>query len=339
MIRTLLVAVLAPLVFVVSGCDDLGKCTDPQNGRVPVFVDQRIQYAGQAIMNKACASCHGSNATGGVRVGAPKGLDFDLVPLEATSVTMVGGETVGTTDNAALMSGLRRRQRKVFDLRELIWEQVDKGLMPPSGVGDGFKNASPGKKVAVMGGGNCTFMEPGYGGVNSGATKKALKQWLACGAPIVEMNSPMIPKPVGGTVGDQYPSCKQDLEPTFDNIYNMVLKGNCAIQGCHTAGAAGAGGFDLGDIDLAYMEMLGDGSGAASSCNGAKMVVPGKPEESYLLAKLGYSGTPLTKCGIPMPPTGMLPEDTLQLIADWIMAGADPAGGGGGGAGDADGGT
>jgi hypothetical protein len=324
MIRPLLVAVLAPLVLVLLGCDDLGTCSDPQKGRVPVLTTSgAVMYAGQAIVSQACANgCHSSVAEGGLRVGAPKGLDFDLNPLNATGTIMVGDEVVGTTADAAGLSGLRSRQRKVFDLRELIWQQVQDGLMPPSGVGNSFKTVSPGNSFTSAGMGDCTRMEPAYAGVTNGTTKKVLQQWLACGAPIVEMNGAMIPKPVGGTVGDQYPACQEDLPPTMENVYAAVVEGGgCQGLGCHAMGSA-QGGFDLKDIDTTYLEMVGaDGMGADSTCMGQKMVVPGDPDASYILTKLG--DTVGTLCGFVMPPTGtMLPPDRINLVREWIMAGA-----------------
>jgi hypothetical protein len=323
MIRTLLVAVLAPLFFVLSACDDLGKCTDPLNGRVPVTdANGRVMYAGQAIMQSACASCHGSNATGAGRAGAPAGLDFDVLPLEATGTTTVNGQMVGTTMDAAGMSGLRRRQRKIFDLRELIWEQVIDGLMPPSGLGDPYKKISPGAKVTGFSAdGGCTKDTP-YAGVSNKATQKVLQQWLACGAPVVEMNVAALPEPVGGTVGDQYPSCGgAPMEATFENMYMaIVVGGTCAVAGCHLGDSSQAG-FDLA-MDKAYVEMVGaDMTGGASTCMGAKMVVPGDPANSYLLTKLGGE-TDLTICNTIMPPAGKLPQATLDLLEAWIMAGA-----------------
>jgi hypothetical protein len=338
MLRTLLVAAVAPLVFVLLGCNDLGTCTDPQQGRVPVLTAAgSVMYAGQAILSQSCANgCHSSVATGGLRVGAPKELDFDLNPLTATGTITVespeGPQIVGTTDDGDAMSGLRRRQRKVFDLRELIWEQVQDGLMPPSGVGASFKSLSPGNSFTSAGMGDCTRVEPPYAGLNSSSTKKVLQQWLACGAPIVEMNSNMIPKPVGGTVGDQYPACEEDLPPTFENVYSAVFEGGgCTAMGCHGMGAGVQAGFDLNTIDIAYMEMVGDGTGADSTCvtepGGPlqKMVVPGDPDASYILTKLGEPVGVL--CGLVMPPTGVtLPADRINLLREWIMVGAPAPG-------------
>lgn len=45
-------------------------------------------------------------------------------------------------------------------------------------------------------------------------------------------------------------------------------------------------------------------------------VVPGSPEESVLYKRLTGDGVPV------MPPSGMLPDETIQLFYDWISQGA-----------------
>jgi hypothetical protein len=101
-------------------------------------------------------------------------------------------------------------------------------------------------------------------------------------------------------------------------------------------GAGVQAGFDLNDLDIAYMELVGDGSGADSTCrvdNMAsnplqKMVVPNDPDASYILTKLGEPVGFL--CGLVMPPTGMtLSADRIDLLRRWIEAGAPAPGEGG----------
>jgi hypothetical protein len=45
-------------------------------------------------------------------------------------------------------------------------------------------------------------------------------------------------------------------------------------------------------------------------------VIPGNPEESMLYRRLIGDGLPV------MPPSGKLPDETIQLFYDWIMQGA-----------------
>ena len=58
----------------------------------------------------------------------------------------------------------------------------------------------------------------------------------------------------------------------------------------------------------------------ACGMSGKTRVVPGSPDQSLLVEKIG--GNP--SCGDPMPPTGnFLPDDQQKLIKDWISAGAN----------------
>ena len=58
---------------------------------------------------------------------------------------------------------------------------------------------------------------------------------------------------------------------------------------------------------------------ASTAKDGAVLVVPGDPEGSYLVQKLeGAAGIE----GDKMPQNGELEADRLQLIEDWIAAGA-----------------
>ena len=55
-----------------------------------------------------------------------------------------------------------------------------------------------------------------------------------------------------------------------------------------------------------------------NSCDHAPVVIPGDPENSHLAQKL--LGT--QKEGTLMPPNGSLPQEEIDIILDWIKAGA-----------------
>jgi hypothetical protein len=331
-----------------AGCNDLGTCDDPLSGRTPVKVaGPEIMYAGQAIMNASCAggTCHSSNAKGASRQGAPEGLDFDLALAPAGAVIPgPDGGVVAVQLNNVDVAGLRNRQRKIFDERELVWEQIDKGLMPPA---DDFKS-----KVTSI----ARFMFGSDGSCPAGTNlesftdaKKELRNWLACGTPIVETNSASLPfvpvspssdagapeKAAGaiayaGAVGYQFPACgatggEAGAAPTFEQIYtNVLMKGSNLCVGCHT-GSSFMGNFDMSTIDIAYTELLGmSGMGGTTDCatNPRPMVKPSDAAGSYLIAKFGGTDAGAA-CGSPMPlgSTGLNAAD-LQLVRDWIAGGA-----------------
>lgn len=75
-------------------------------------------YSGQSLVNASCAggTCHALSAQDAARMGAPAGLNFDLVPAT-------------TADTAKVAKG----QATVREQAEAMWEEIDEGTMPPEG--------------------------------------------------------------------------------------------------------------------------------------------------------------------------------------------------------------
>lgn len=307
----------------LAGCSDekLGDCTDPNQGRRPVDVNGKVMFAGQAIMVQSCASglCHSAAATGALRVGAPAGLDFDVEPVAATGMSTIDGQTVATVDPVEL-ERLRAHQRKVFEHRDAIWKQVARGLMPPENYA---RPGSPGK-LFTREGSSCVFAEQELGSLSDPSTREELRNWLACGTPVVETTSTELTAIVGGTVGDQYPSCAGD-EPTpatFENVADLFTR-SCGI--CHFKGGTNED-ILLNTPELIYTSLLGENrQGVPSNCdaNPNPYVTPGDPSKSYILAVV-LDPSAGESCTEPMPwgsPTG-LDADSRDLLRRWIEAGA-----------------
>lgn len=102
------------------------------------------------------------------------------------------------------------------------------------------------------------------------------------------------------------------VDPTFTNVRDEVLLPTCGFSTCHGAGTGGltldeAGAYDaLVDVD-------------STGSPGNTLVIPGDPDNSYLVRKL--EGGP-DIAGDQMPPGGQIADDQLQLVRDWIEAGA-----------------
>lgn len=111
-----------------------------------------------------------------------------------------------------------------------------------------------------------------------------------------EGSDPVAPGGGGPTV-----SFAADVQPIFNT--------NCTT--CH--GLNGNGGLDLRPGE-AYGNLVGvDANGYAG-----KRVVAGDPDASVIYRKL----TGATGVGGPMPPAGMLPTETTDIVRQWIAAGA-----------------
>jgi mono/diheme cytochrome c family protein len=101
--------------------------------------------------------------------------------------------------------------------------------------------------------------------------------------------------------------------PTLDEIQAAVFTPSCA--GCHSpTGSAAATGLHLQNADASYASLVNITSAANAAI---QRVVPNEPDNSYLIHKLEGTGT-----GGVMPPTGMLPQATINNIRQWITDGA-----------------
>ncbi|HJW84038.1 MAG TPA: c-type cytochrome, partial [Anaerolineae bacterium] len=101
---------------------------------------------------------------------------------------------------------------------------------------------------------------------------------------------------LGGTVSQQPTGA-----PSFTADVLPILKAQCAA--CHGT----LGGWDAASYELVM-----------TSGDHAPAVVPGDVEGSLLAQKILGKQTQ----GAVMPPAGLMPHDQIQIILDWIAAGA-----------------
>ena len=113
-----------------------------------------------------------------------------------------------------------------------------------------------------------------------------------------------------------------DLQPTFSSIQQNIFNttdssGRQACITCHIAG--GPGGFMPLTENVSYGNLVGRTS---PNKPGAVRVIPGDPDNSYLIHKL--EGAP-DIIGQRMPRTGgpYLTEGQIRIIRRWIELGAN----------------
>lgn len=279
-------------------------------------------YAGQAYLITGCsgggAFCHSSDSTAN-RYGAPAGLDFDPVLADH------GDPTVSPTP--AEQEGAQRlyhAQLASHHWRDDIFGTMVGGSMPPRGVGNDVQ-----QPLYADATGN-TLPD-----IRSAEAREIVRNWLACGSPVVEAVAAPTPIPCSSNeqcltrhcdttagqcigVGAVEPPHGGMVDPTFTNVYSTVLRPSCASLACHgSVGAPRSGMLDLSTPALAYAALVGT---AASGATCGTRVVAGHPEMSYLMAKL--QGTQSVACGDPMPIGAPLASAQIQLVSDWITAGA-----------------
>jgi hypothetical protein len=337
-------AVLVPVSLYALGCgEDVGACPSDSAGMTKgagydtVVVGSQVQYGGQAIINQSCANgiCHSSAAKGEARHGAPADLNFDLRPVGESGVessATTNGRTVAKLKEAEVR-GLRERQRKVFEERNSIWQQVKDGEMPPSGMFAAFR-----KLASIFDSDEltpCTRVTNGYGDITTKASQDILRTWLACSVPIVEVNSSVVELPgSAGTAGYQYQLCGGNTVVPDGGTPDagggvvtvpVTLKDLLADNGafgvytcatCHPA-AAPKVKLDLTDETKAYNTLVND---KTVICNGKPYVTVGDPTKSFLIDTISKADP---GCGKDRMPLGQeMTAAEIQKVSDWIKGGA-----------------
>lgn len=103
-----------------------------------------------------------------------------------------------------------------------------------------------------------------------------------------------------------------------------ILALNCALTACHAAKESNLGIHITYDPDQIYAEL--QKSSPTPGFGGNKFVVPGKPEESLLMAKMDGTQASLPNCqsgcGMEMPPGEILPQKQRDIVRTWIKNGA-----------------
>lgn len=319
--------VLSGLLF---GCRaELGECDERAVSKM-VFLDTDSpadprrgvpMYAGQALMVTSCGGdrfCHSSaDIAPDLRYGVPDGLSFD------PSLACYDPEGCSEEERARLEA----EQERIFHMSREILRSVRRGTMPPKGSPVASDRA---ERVVDIG----TSMQLEAGEelppIDSAEGKEILRNWLACGAPIVEFSA----LPAGGRPGDpcdrdpeSVGECRrrvyepQPPEPRWESIYADVIQPLCGVS-CHgpvPPNFIEESGLDLSDKDRAYAALIEEPAKGRDCAGMGTLIVPGNSNDSLFMDKL--HPTPL--CGDPMPSLGLtLDPSILEVLAEWIDRGA-----------------
>jgi len=114
------------------------------------------------------------------------------------------------------------------------------------------------------------------------------------------------------------PECS--IEPTLASLTTDYFEKSCNFGSCH--GENAAGGLDLRP-DVAFSNLVNVQAYHAGA-TGKFLVVPGKPDESFLVQKLEEPGATEGNL-MPMGATeSMDPECRIAMLRQWIGSGAAP---------------
>jgi mono/diheme cytochrome c family protein len=305
---------LLAAIAVAVGCErpQLPQC-DEEAATELVFDRQGYPaYAGQALVQEWCTSCHAETAVGANRRGAPHHMNFDTVGMRTADPTMADEEALERLETA---------RNRLFETRFDVVSSVERGTMPPGDVGAAAH--SPQDYAYVDG--------TPLPSIASEAGQETLRQWLACGTPMVERTADPDDTHISGE-----PCPESDvgtcivrgtgvqIDPTWSSIYTNIIEPACVI--CHGPTGATfveASQLDLGTSRLAYDSLVGVAA-MGMDCAGmaADRVIAGDADGSFLVHKLeNETAGGGAICGGPMPVVP-LPASQIAVIRQWIDDGA-----------------
>ena len=125
-------------------------------------------------------------------------------------------------------------------------------------------------------------------------------------------------------VSNSFGKTAPDENSAYHDIQEYVFDKSCANSVCHAA-PANAGNLNL-SYGLSYEDLVGrEPQNPAAAAAGMKLVDPGNPENSFLLAKL--MGPTAPEQGARMPfGGGVLHNGKIDAVRMWIEAGAPQTG-------------
>jgi hypothetical protein len=312
---------VAALALAVAGCGaDLGECDDALAHTLVYDPAGTPFYAGQAMVQESCAGsfCHSGNATKDARLGAPFELDFDVPVIDA----MDSAEA-----QAAQLELLSAGHATVTEWLEDMWGQVDGGSMPPGAPAG--KRAKLSWSASDGLGGALGATEDTVPSVTSKAGKEVLRNWLACGAPVVAATTGTSVE--AEPIGDVLPPADNvtAVEATWESIHAKVIVQNCTS--CHNAAMSFPGTtLDLsagpnGASDV-LPRLVDQPASSAGLCAGmGTLIIASDCQSSIFFQKLRAADGVSTTCGDPMPLAALaLTQPEQDAICTWIDAGALP---------------
>lgn len=323
--RTGSLALVAMTLGVGACTPSVGECD--QSLALELAYDQEgvPAFAGQALVIQSCGSggfCHSKGIDAAERLGAPYGLDFDVRPAST------GGFSSTAMENAAVLR-LEEDRLRVLELRGAIWKQVELGHMPPRGAAGEEYWSSVTSSYEIVTNEAGTEFAP-LPGLDTDEGRNILRNWLACGAPLVERTVERLDRePTDNFI---VPVCQRDcVDLTWPSIYERVIEPGCATSRCHDDSFP-AGRLNLaGNAMAVYRDRLLNAAPQGEQCRAEStpLLTPFDPAASLLFLKVAATSSD-DVCGSRMPLSGSaLPDQRLCAIREWIECGACPEADGG----------
>ena len=316
-------------------------------------------YEGQALVQSTCGDgtfCHAPAAVGVDRIGVPARLDFDVSLActdeadDPTCAQPIESCEDGQADTpyCERLERFHANQDKIRSWAEGMVQEIRAGAMPPGEAGRSVR--SPIRWVRET---NDDFLPS----IETHDGQEIVRNWLACGAPAIARTetppSAELQLESCQSVDDEicvYSGPQGALpDPFWTDIYWSIMFTECvachAPVGCEdcdqnpdnplgTRIPGGASVDALEALDLSGDNPTDTSNWAADSYDAVvnasaytggdcatfgTLVVPSEPENSLLLDKM-RNDPPV--CGDVMPLGAALAAPRVQVVEDWIAAGA-----------------
>ncbi|MCA9614663.1 MAG: hypothetical protein H6724_17520 [Sandaracinus sp.] len=318
------------LLSLASACDPdppLGLCDQVMARRVAFQAPDGVteartsvvpMYVGQALLTQLCdeGECVG-RAYYDLSPACPIGCCNDAECLR-TARRVCGEDDACVEDfvvrghelRAAGSERLQANQWQVYEHRRAIWGAASRGSLGRRGPVSG---------ATLFGELDGFHLVEEVPGLDTEAGQEELRNWLACGSPLVELVNPgrgEFGRCDHGSVGEcvRLLAAPEAPDPTWSSIFDVVVEPFCTQ--CHRSGCEDdCSRLELESNDAAY-RALSVGESSRWCSEGLPYLTPGDPANSVFYVSLTND--------VCWGHGWQLPDDVLAPIRAWIEAGANP---------------
>jgi hypothetical protein len=312
-----IVLLIAAIGLTGIACSGDGPASPSTTGTIVGSVDDDVfnPVAGATVRlrNRGSSSNLRSDVTdanGGFSFSNVEPGDYD-VNIAVPSAYVLAGQVnpVGKTVQAGIVASADFRLRLLAGVVDGV--VADTSGAPVQGATAALR--APGTTTDVMtrttdAGGNYSFARVAEGDWD-------IRLTVAPGTQVEGSNPIRVSVTDGSTSSANFSTSPITTTVTFSTDVMAIFNASC--NNCHTAGGPPAQ-LNL-DPGVAYANIVGV---PATELGSMDRIEPGNPDASYLVNKLQDTHLSVGGSGTVMPPSGGLPQSTIDVMRTWVSEGA-----------------